>query len=675
MSFTEDWGTSGTAGVYGWTCSAGNPWAIGTYDGTVGIQGWNGGTGSIFINKMYEWSGGVTARVWGTADGGYGPKILLGSDVNGSTFSVRLGGHSNRGAWVLTKPNGNETSSEFAGGGGWANTWVRGAFTYSNGTFYGTVTSSEGTFTGNHSAWGFIREPFFYPEIGKPASADAGTNQIIDYITYDAEEYKTILDFVGTYNDGTSAGTVHLGPAVISMGGVSQVGYLPYVNQGFSSSVSVQIDDADGDWSGIVGNNSKPTYLEGEYLIRHQWNGSWYTLGHYFSRAEDITYDYGRKVASVNLQDTLSRYAETVFPMNDTTSANPVWRGTLGYVQSAGDGTVAVQIIAAADNIASEFYAGDMLWDAGGTACDHIKIGSAYHYDQYGCGSVIASGGNRYGTLGIDGDIPSWITAKVAGNDEIYITHSMPNKEDVLITTPSTWVSALVSEMGGTRSTARSEDDYMNYYAIGWGKRYYGGDKVKDALNDVCAGCMTSYTLDSSGNIQFFTDGPWTGSVYGTIDFNSAYNNNWSLSMVGATKQVIVNAAWDPVEERYNAEYISEEGTFDSGRVLEINAPWLRDGVEALALGDRVGFNRGLPRVALSFQVEGSRWLDYAARDRYVIDNLPAVIPVNGSFFRLMGKTYDLTSDLTMLTFESERPDRNWFRADISTTDGPDIVW
>ena len=56
-------------------------------------------------------------------------------------------------------------------------------------------------------------------------------------------------------------------------------------------------------------------------------------------------------------------------------------------------------------------------------------------------------------------------------------------------------------------------------------------------------------------------------------------------------------------------------------------------------------------------------------------DLIKRVDELAGTYWRLMGKTYDLAADLTTLTFESERLNKNWFRADLSTTDGPDIVW
>ena len=501
-----------------------------------------------------------------------------------------------------------------------------------------------------------------------------GTETIVQSVSYPLDYRKTILDFVGTYNDGTNVGTVNLGDDVITMGNVSQVGYIPYISQGFSSSLSVDVDDTGSAWSNLIGNLSNPSIFSGTFYARCQWNNTWYTLGQFVLDADGVNYDYGRQIASLTLKDILSRYGESTFPYDDASGLTK--RGTLGNVIQAGDGMVVVKLKEQTAEL-REYYEGDTVWDAGGTSGERVRIGTVSGYDQYGAGTVWDdAGADEYGTFGIDGDIPSWIKAKVSGTGEIYITHSYPSKANIsAYNDPSDAVQAIYDAMGLTAGTARVDWTYMNYYPLGWGKRYYAGDKIKDALNDVCASTMTSYTVDNNGEIKFYTDGPWSGSVYGTVDFNSAYNDSWTLSLIPATKQVKVNAGWDPVEQRYTADYQSQEGTFNAGQVVTIDAAWLRAGNDAEALAERVAFQRGVTRVALSFDVEGSLWNDYAPRDSYYISNVPGKIPFAGTYWRLMGKTYNRESNLTRLTWESERLNREWFRADISTCDGPDIVW
>jgi len=256
------------------------------------------------------------------------------------------------------------------------------------------------------------------------------------------------------------------------------------------------------------------------------------------------------------------------------------------------------------------------------------------------------------------------------------ITNCWPSQYDIAqFDKPSDVITAIINEWGLSFGNERPDFTYLNYYDISWGKKYYGGDKYKTAMNDVCQSCMTSYSIDGVGAVNLYTDGPWSGSVMGTVDFNTAYNKNWTASYISATKQVIVNAAWNEEDRKYTVEYSSEEGTNTDGKVLEINASWMRDDTNTEAMANRVAFFRGVNRVAISFQVEGSLWREYNPRDAYIIANLPAAVPVSGSHWRLLGKTYSLSERLTTLTFESRKHGANWWIWGLSKWDGGDVWW
>jgi len=665
----EDWGTNGTAGDLGWQFS-GNA-SIGTDAGTVCLLL----NGSATLSGEYYYDGEGSVSVWVVLDSSSGKNkvnyVKIG-EANGTdvwiavnnvdgffTEETRLHLYADTGAGLIEVDSQAYDSYSEVG-------WQEMTAQWADGSWSGTITAVTGTTL-------YVSYPFDEPTTLNPIIYGNNPSQPFDKLRLPYAR-RTILDFVGTYNDGTNVGTVNLGDDVITMGNVSQVGYIPYISQGFSSSLSVDVDDTGSAWSNLIGNLSNPSVFSGTFYARCQWNNTWYTLGQFVLDADGVNYDYGRQIASLTLKDILSRYGESTFPYDDASGLTK--RGTLGNVIQAGDGMVVVKLKEQTAEL-REYYEGDTVWDAGGTSGERVRIGTVSGYDQYGAGTVWDdAGADEYGTFGIDGDIPSWIKAKVSGTGEIYITHSYPSKANIsAYNDPSDAVQAIYDAMGLTAGTARVDWTYMNYYPLGWGKRYYAGDKIKDALNDVCASTMTSYTVDNNGEIKFYTDGPWSGSVYGTVDFNSAYNDSWTLSLIPATKQVKVNAGWDPVEQRYTADYQSQEGTFNAGQVVTIDAAWLRAGNDAEALAERVAFQRGVTRVALSFDVEGSLWNDYAPRDSYYISNVPGKIPFAGTYWRLMGKTYNRESNLTRLTWESERLNREWFRADISTCDGPDIVW
>lgn len=683
MSITEIWGTSGTSGHYGWTFANVDSVTIANQDGTkvleldgtnLAAEGYDGiGTALFPYSLTHCGVGSFSARQFTTYlttsdktqtsylmavnDGGTALYIEphFWSSVSNAFYEYYDG--------TVTKLNGTQVTTSIGG----TNYWADIECVESSGTLYGTLTVDGTAVNAVAAGWTFSNN--LTPMVIDRSEINEITH--LDFVTY-PYTHTTILDFIGTYDDGSSTGTYCLGDDVLTMGGVSEVGFIPYVSQGWAATIPVTVDDTGSAWSDLCGGMSNPTFLEGTFFVRQQWNGTWHTLRTCYIGAEDIQYDYGKKIASVTLHDILGRYADKTFPMDGT--ALLVQQAIFGTVLSAGGGTVSVESTINHDNVsdAVQFHEGDTIWAGFGTDGDRIKIGSAFRYDEYGQGSWTDS---YHGTFATTGSVPSWITDMVAGGEVLYITTSWPTSYDVsTYDKPSTVVKSILGEWGLGGQTRQSYQ-YMDYWSISWGKRYYGGDKYKDALNDVCAGCMSSYTLDGNGAPTFYSDGPWTGSNLGTVDFNDGVGNDWTVGYVPATKQVRVNAGWSEEDRKFTVEYLSESGTYSSGKVLTIDAGWVRDNIDTEYMADRVALQRGITRTVLSLPINGSRWLDYSPRYMYAILNIPASVPVVNNQWRLMGKTYNHKSDITTLTFESKRANSDWFTWTKSVWGGTDVWW
>ncbi len=680
MAVLENWGTAGTAGDGNWGFSGTySVLEIGTHNGTPVLDINDGGTVLYPYRVEYD-TGSFYARIYSNYGTGGGlntlnrNQYLLARNSGGTELWCGLQMWSSYFGWFferykLTENTIDSAQIAVASSGSWFEISV----TESSGTLYGTISGGGTSIPIVAAGWEF--SGVMRPRI-EDTSYVLGSSHI-DIVDWPFSR-TTILDFTGTYNDGSDTGTYNLGDDVLTMSGVTELGFMPYMNAGWAATIPVSIDDSTGAWAGLAGSMNNPTFLDGTYTIRHKWGDTWHILKTCYAEAEDIKYDYGKKIANVTLHDILGKRADEALPLAGTLATDLCENLELGTVIAVDNDnrtfTFKNNLQDYTTNSGPWYGEKDILWNSTGSMGSRINVGSALDYDQYGAGTWLDVGGGwKNGSIALSGTVPDWIAADAV----LRITMRFPTRGQIVnyaSYNTSDWFD-LVLEAWGFDDVSGSERKPMNYYDLKAAKVYHPGDKYKDILNDMCICCQTSYSLDGSGAMSFYTDGIFSGSNYGTFDFNSLpLNNNWTVSYISATKQVRIKAAWDNEDRKYTVEYLSEEGTFESGQTLSLECPWLRDDVNAEYLADRIAFFRNVTRIALSFEIAGSEWLNYSPRYQYTIANLPSDVLVPSSIFRLMGKTYQLNG-YTALTFESEKPGTSWFTWNQSKWDGTDVWW
>jgi len=89
------------------------------------------------------------------------------------------------------------------------------------------------------------------------------------------------LIFYGTWNDGSSTGSLDFSNVLLSAGDVCEQFFYPATTRGWNSTVPFGLDicsTAGTLWRQLLGNRSNQTYLAGTWKYSHVWDGTAYTL-------------------------------------------------------------------------------------------------------------------------------------------------------------------------------------------------------------------------------------------------------------------------------------------------------------------------------------------------------------------------------------------------------------
>jgi len=707
MAVTENWGTNGTAGVLGWTLTpSGNPWAIESYDGTNGLMGWEGGSGCASLGDEYEWVGGVSFRGYGKdGEGAYGPKVLVGS-YSGTQLYIGIG-WGERGAWYRTTNGGSSYSThEFAGGPG-GEAWMTIDITYSGGTYTGIYTSSLGTGTTTHTGMAG-RDTYFYPEIAR-AGNGGGTSYLIDYVIYDVIYRRTILDFVGTYNDGSSVGTYNFGDDVISIGNVSEYANTPLATRGFSATVPVTIDDTLGAWTDFVGDMTEPSWINGTWLVRQYWGSTWTTLLTGQVNAEDIKYDAGMKTVALSVNSMLRRKAENVLGYDAHYSDGTAAGGQiidymtvlmeLGTITGTGtDGrTVSFERVDTAyihpegGAFSVKFHDSEFLWEGTEATGDSVSIGSAYHKtgDENSAGSLFNEGTHIYSGTFTVSRIPDWMTTGAV----MYYTRRWPSSAQIggaggyvsYGSNPAGYVKDVLYHMGmGTGAGWAVFGSYLDlWYTVQPQKFYYGGEKYVDIMHHIAQSAMFSYSTDASGEFSGFVMAPTEGTSTASLDFDDAYNNQWAVSYTQPVSKVVVKSSWVESERKFTASHEVEGSDYPSSKTETIEAYWLSSNLNAEGHAVKIQRMYGDPLDQLVLEFEGSEWLNVPSGITVAIANVPESFPIKGTsisaakvpdYYTVSGKTHLREDDIVQINL-TRQIGGNWFRFNVSNFNGTDVLW
>jgi hypothetical protein len=712
--FCEIWGTdaSGTAGALSWgywgtltpeLLGTRGLWgsmrsSAGTLWGTAGTQGtyesgsaWYGTWwGTINSTDMTQWIIPLTADTGGTwlalllnlrSTTATGMRFYF-TNWYGSTFCAFVGSSGTTGTNIPDFTAPSYFSVTHTG----------------TGTYTATVIpAGKGTYSFTATQWG-AKAPAvnFRPGLGFTTTSTANRAQLRSMtwpygtggtITPQAT-YFSVLDYIGTYADGSASGTLHFGSAVMSIGDACEQVYFPATTRGWSSQITVKIDDspmAGSLWTLLVKNRENETWLAGTWQVRQCWTaGTEHNLLTGFVRAADWAYDAQARTVDVTIRSMLERYAEMSVPINGGTGPAedpdiPGYSSVLPYRMFwlAGTGTCT-----SADYDGGT-YVSDNLGDIGWNIDDDYMTEFGRNtrlYPYHGTTDEPAVIGSSLGTgnFTLDED-PGWMHT----NKTFYAVSPWP----------SSWhyshfgrnlvpyLKLLLYHWGigsnaNNWNTLKSALSYYPYYGHA---RYYGGEKFIDILHNITAACNLSYSLDGDGNFVGLVPLPNTGgavSPLGTIDFLDAFNKSYGVYASEPVNTIDTSYGYDHTLREYAGSFAVENGTWQGGRSLSIKTPWIGNTIQAKMTAWRLFRLDGVPRLMFSLDLDGRQWENFTNGAAYSVTNIPPDVGAHtGSLFRITRKTYNFENDVTSFLLAEEQAKTGFVIWGSSVTWNTGKVW
>ena len=645
MALCEQWTRYGPGGINDWQFS-GMVGTVGTLGGTTCLTGFptDATQGIASITGSYAWEGSVYR--WRTYSGTKSyVYMILGSTVTAGTgtalgFAV-IGQKEYSWAQFV---DGTVVATQSAGTPAEKPAWINIEVTLgTDGTWsaywYGGTTGTCQYFPP------FDRGSFGYIAIqNRLGSADDGPYGITE-VEYPVILPSTMLDYVGTFNEGNNWGTIPMGTDVISAGPVSQRIHEPHMTTGWVSTVTVELDDTGSAWSDRVGyysgaNTSAASWQDGTWYLRQTWDdgATWSDIFQGYLPSSGVTDHYDRQSVTLAFQSLLGRYADLTVPYS------PQWMGT---VDSITDGTVVVT----GTGTRPDLFLREHLWSGTGTSNPSVRIAGTF-------GTGGWSGADPYtGTFYVS-TVPSWM---IVGAD-VYRSESYGRWADGRISGPE-----VIGSMGLSGGLSRLQAVYVSMYTLEPNAvRYYGGEKWVTALSDWCAAVGASYTVGPEGTVDFFVPMPEV-TVVGTITTDNALDVHYSRTYTTEYDRIIVNAAWNADEERYDAQI--ESGSGD--KVMTIDAKWIGSDRYARALASRTRAMSPV-RERMTLTYAGSMWGSYTPGDIWLIAN--SDVADSDTVSVITGKTYHYDTDMVDVELIEQRT-QNIFTVGVSLVGGPDRVW
>jgi len=668
----EVWGTSGTAGDYGWEYGTATP-SITTRDGTQVLSGLNDYEAGT-IGTGYTYNGGTWYnRIWlnDTTSAIY--RQVIADAGNGTALWLEIT-QTNISPWrntirwqTLAGGSYTDIGSAVENRSGAYNDFIANTVEWDGTNYVGSmelqaVAGLVGTTAVLSTDGNFTTAPTGSAIIPRFEMDDGGISEII--FPYYIPPDRSILDFVGTYNNGTNIGTLALGTYAIDIGQVREQLYTPRNSRGWSSKSTVELDNISDWWQGTLAKDmTTPSFLDGTWIISQQWNDTWATLLTGYVQPADITIDYGLKKIKLSVSSNLEKLAKTTLIPYD-----PQPLGTIAAIDY--DGTKGRTRIAGMDSGGGTLYVNELLWSGTGTTGESVAIQHFYNnHDEEWSGTWIADG---IKSVYFRKD-PDWL--EVGGS--VYRSESTRG-----------WATQdyIYELMNLSVSRSRTEAEWQRMISLGTDAvRYYGGEPAIDALNDFMRARGISYSINGEGTVVEYVQKPELPAPAGTLNFNGVYGAKWSFDYTNPVNSVTVKYNYDNPQKKNLSEVTHEAGTFYGGDNTDIDGAWIEPtGFYPRARAQREYLTEGIPRMKLGIQLKGTAWLKYNPGDAVVIENTPSIISdqeTNESYplvpfskWLITGRTYDYKTDLINYDLIHHKI-RGIFRLDLSQADGSDVVW
>lgn len=403
------------------------------------------------------------------------------------------------------------------------------------------------------------------------------------------------LDYIGTWGDGT-VGFLPLGDRIMRIGDVTDYGFLPNEHRGWSSTMSVTLDDSDSFLlNNFLGTYTSTSWTSGSFEARRLKSDASYGLL-YCGLVDTFEYDYANKTLLLNLESPWSSVAEQTLQWGTAPFAG-VACGSLYRIGVGGDGGSCIIRHSA-------FYLS--FASKGGRAYVNGSIQDSKEILGVGPIEYFISQYRR--TIVLDDQIPAGATI----GKMLYTVRPWPSEEGMtnfFRESPNLMVDEILSNLHILPDSSTVYTDWQQGAALTYvegAQAYIGNEKAKDVFFDLMSTLNSAFSFSPEGRIRFFCYNPLSTRV-GTINFGSAYQSSWSVASTPRVDGANVSYGWDPLEERFTK---TTQIALGSSLVdaISLSSRFIQTPSAAMAMGARAARDDINPRMALTLDVEPDIW-------------------------------------------------------------------
>ena len=510
----------------------------------------------------------------------------------------------------------------------------------------------------------------------------------------------SIFSYVGTWDAGSSSGTLNLAPYMISHDDITDHLISGAESRGWNSQCTVRLDDSSGF---LIGTFMKDNdWLDGVFWLRANMNGTWTDLMAGHVPPDAWSQDYGNEYISMTINSMVSKASTAIIPWGNTTVApiDPTapWLNYMGTIHSISGSVYSFRT--------TSDYRDPNLKNWIPNAYTWQDLGSQINTDAQMKLRVdeSISGWTLLSTTGTIGTFQSQVSFRtdpdwLAEGEGCYM--SMPFPMSNITTNMSEGgigtIWDIVADKMGLTWNADSRDTFgsalefiqlsyiepaINQNSLGTAPQYFGGERWYDVMVDLMSSVGANWSVNSAGEMMAFIRSPNSLPLSGTLDFNDVYNkeSGWlSTQSIGA-KTITVLSDWDDREGEYIGTSAASGG-IASGADVTIKAKWLK-GIAGPALAERMMIYNSQYQKRLPFDVEGSRWSEFVPGTEITVTNLPYAISPGCSGgvciltrFLVASRLYNRDEDIMTLELDYDGDREAFFTLDDSELDGDKQLW
>lgn len=531
------------------------------------------------------------------------------------------------------------------------------------------------------------------------------------------ETFHSVLIYTGTYNNGSSTGSVDLGTSVLSIGQISEI-LLGGVNRPWCQQTQVVLDDSDSYFLGTLAKGTE--WYDGTFNIWGQDGTAWTKLLTGFVPASSWTYDYSQKIASLSVTSVLGKAATinmgfggSLADSQNTFTASSNFCTLLGTITAIDSGTITVTQ-----------YGAEPLHPILNTYIWEVDADGSLDTSNQGAARLSAFQGwteGDSGTWNLDcqftgGTAPWMSVGAIAGRTVPYpsaqslnagVADGYPGIQMFFyqsgthmgLTWDATNWSKFTSDLAiiplacepmvGTQlySTVYPIAD-LPPSSIGTAPLYYGGGLWVETMNDMMNSVGANWTVDGNGVIRAKVKrAAALEAVTGTVSFTDAEDDltaTWTFRSTEGPSNVMVDHEWSNTEERYTGTALAL-GSQNTGEVMRQQAKWQR-GIGGALLAERLmKWEQRIGRIfALSYPV--SYWGSFVPGSLVALENIPnalnpdynasgsAALLTAGKYV-VQARNYDYMDNKIVAELRQVPPLTGVFILDISELDGTDKLY